>query len=280
MRAPAIVIALSLLTPPATVEEQSLDCSLDGCESGGAPAPASEPELTTELEATTEPEAEPEPAPATEQAPEPAGPTGEELKAEARSLAAVGQHDEAIEVYQQAYQLAPGDHIIAYDIAELAQKLGRCGLMKRYLEHFVQYADPNIFPNKINKARRALNSASCVISVDSEVGDAIAAGASKVPVPVARDDGAGLVGGGVVMVAVGILAFGAGIALVALGISGTTEAANEFSVPDPKYRNFMISGGFVGPAGVAFIAGGGVMIARGKQPSYMTVTPTGLAIRF
>jgi hypothetical protein len=43
--------------------------------------------------------------------------TAEELKIEARALVAAGKLREAIAILEQAYQLAPGDHIIAYEIA-------------------------------------------------------------------------------------------------------------------------------------------------------------------
>src|SRR5690606_18278320 len=104
-------------------------------------------------------------------------PAIEQLKAEARGLAAAGDHAKAIAVYQQAYQLAPGDHGIAYAIAMSAQKTGRCSLMRQYLEHFVQYADPTVYPNKIDKASRTLQSASCTTSVPREINEAVSAGA-------------------------------------------------------------------------------------------------------
>lgn len=267
-------LVCALLAPPAvddndeaasSVAAESLDCVLDGCDGG-------EPE--TAAENGPEPEFAPEPEL------EPAGPSAEELKLKGRGLVASGEYTEGIAVLEQAYQLAPGDHIIAYDIASAAQKSGQCGKMRQHLEHFIKYADPNEFPNKIDKASRALNSGACVTAANYEIDDAVIAGASKVPVAVAVDDGARLVGGGVVMVGVGILAFGAGIALVAIGMREIQSSAGQAIVPDPKYRSYVIGGGVTGPIGVALVAGGAVMIARGNQPSYVTVTPTGLTIRF
>jgi hypothetical protein len=281
MRVTAVALMMSMLAPPETADE--------GRARPKPAADSAQPESTADPAEPAADPAEPEPDPAEpdsaspaepepEPEPEPAGPSVDELVAEARSRAAVGKHAEAIELYKQAYQLAPGDHGIAYAIAESAQDSGRCTMMRQYLQHFVQYADPNVYPNKINKASRALQSDSCTMRVPTEIQDAVSAGAP--PTLVTASPGDGLVGGGVALVGVGLVALGAGIALVALGFAGQKSAVGQLEVPDQKYRNFIIGGAIMGPVGVAFIAGGAVMIARGNQPSYAMITPTGLTLRF
>ena len=278
MRAVAAAVVCMLVAPPEVTEppedassvehenpgpqspdQQSLDCLVDGCDTGEAEVEATDPAVA---ESSTE------------------NPAAEALKLEGRELIAYGKHEEGIAVLEQAYQLTPGDHILAYEIASAAQEIGHCTKMRTYLAHFVQYADPNEFPNKMAKAQRALNSSSCTSTTNSEALEAATAGGYGTSNTVPANDGSGLVAGGAILVGGGIIAFVAGIALVAVGLTGTKAAVNQLEAPDPSLGNYLIAGGVIGPAGVALIAGGGVMITRGKQQSYMTLAPTGLTVRF
>lgn len=100
----------------------------------------------------------PEPVVAVRSSVTPAEPlSAEDLKAEARGLVAVGELIPAMAVFEAAYQLAPGDHIIAYEIASAVWKLHDCDKTRTYLLHFVRYADHKTFPNKLEKAARILN---------------------------------------------------------------------------------------------------------------------------
>jgi hypothetical protein len=262
MRAVAVTISLVLAAPPeptvepavapepepAVAPEPTLDCMLDDCEAG-----------------------EPEPTP------EAVGPTAEELKLEGRGLVAQGEYAEGIAKLEQAYQLAPGDHIIAYDIAMAAEKARDCQKMHMYLKHFVQYADRNEFPNKIDKASRTIDSSWCFTNTGDEISEVRATRSSRAP---AQGNGDGLMAGGAIMLGLGLIAVGAGIGLAVVGVKETAAAAGTLEVPDPKYRGFVIGGAILGPSGVALAVGGIVMIVRGNQMANIALAPTGVTVRF
>lgn len=277
MHVVAIVVALALTAPPEHApvaegapepepttepksatepepppDEQNLDCMLDGCEAGAA-------------EST--PSAEPEDP----------GPMAEALKLEGRGLVADGEYAAGIAKLEQAYQLVPGEHLIAYEIAQAAEKARDCDKMRLYLEHFATYADPNTFSNKIEKARRSLRSDACLSSAGVEIREVRATRPSSAA---GGSSGDGLVVGGAVMLGLGLLAFAGGIGLAVVGVGQQKAAVRDLEVPDAKYQGYVIGGAILGPCGVAIAVGGIVMMARGNQQYRITLTPTGVQARF
>ncbi|MFO7566564.1 MAG: hypothetical protein R6X02_28230 [Enhygromyxa sp.] len=287
MRGIAIVLAACLASPPELDErvtdapvEESLDCMLGGCEEEEVFEGNSEP---AEVER----------------------PSAEALKAEARGLVVAGKLREGIAVFEQAYHLDSSDHIIAYEIASAAQKMGDCERMRKYLTHFLRHADHGSFPSKRSKASRALaavNASGCPSASDREVNEASAAGKAAAN-KVARDNDSRLLTAGVVLVGIGVIALGAGIALVALSGGGGSAGPNcvtgkrcgNTCIEVSDMCHIMSSAGagepnlgFLGGgaalivAGVGVTTGGGVIISRSmSQPSrYITFSPGGLVLRF
>jgi hypothetical protein len=206
MRLFACITAVSLLGPPS-VEPPEAAGSAEPAERGSPEESGIEPPTSNqEPEVAVEPASEPgestsvDPMFADDSASlDPSA--AAELQAEAAALASSGQCSEAIAAYRQAYALAPGEHLIAYAIASCALKIGDCETMRIHLAHFVQFADPAVFPQKLAKARRALDSSSCGLPTggDPEVLEARSAGGRPVGSTSGggqAQNGSGLVGAG------------------------------------------------------------------------------------
>lgn len=232
----------------------------------------------------------------------------EKLKTDARGLVATGKLSEAIAVFEEAYQLAPGDHIIAYEIALAAWALQDCDKTRTYLVHFVRYADYQTYPDKHQKASRILSDierSECK-AVNSEVVSKAVTVAAR---PKERHAGDGLMVGGAVMLGVGVLALGTGIALIAVGggggggggsgpmctigkpcgntcieISDTCHVGTSGSGTVATESNPGMVGGGAALMGVGLglTIGGGVMFLRGswRANGMITLTPTGVGVRF
>lgn len=272
-----VILSLAIAAPPDLNDpvapspdeakpEPSLDCMIDGCDE-------------TETDAPRE--------------------SAEDLKTQARALVAVGKNREAIDVFVRAYDLAPGDHIIAFEIGSAAWSIRDCDKARTYFAHFVRYADSSTFPNKVTKAARTLDEIErtrCLAN-DQEVSDALRSGA---PPKSPNNKGDGLVIGGAVVLGLGILALASGIVLIALAEPGGDDGPNctvgqrcgntciaahlqcqtptsSGSAVDPDK---LIAGAVLTPVGIGLGIGGIVMIVRGNEPRYITFTPTGLSIRF
>src|SRR5690606_14396055 len=161
MRPAAIVLAYTLIAgPPAKNIDH--DCGDNDCE----PEPECSIDSMLEGDCEPNPSSEQDTVRGEETGPEQASP--EDLKIEARGLAARGDLKAAITVYERAYQLAPGDHILAYEIGAAAWRLHDCGKSTEYLTHFLKYADSSTFPNKVSKAAMLLTEiqSECSTSVD------------------------------------------------------------------------------------------------------------------
>lgn len=272
MRSLAVALSLLLVTPPDLSDPFAPDPTAD---------PA-EPELE-------EPTADP-PA---------SGPSVEDLKVDARQLAAAGKLRESIEVYKSAYNLAPGDHCIAFEIATAAWKLRDCDVAKTYLDHFLRYADPVEYSNKRRLATdmRAEIARSDCERANTEVGEASAASVTHDP-----GAGDGLLIGGAVMVGLGVIALGSGVAMVAIGGGGGTtgptctmgkrcgntcielsDTCHVSATPNTTKSDPGLVGGGVAliAVGVGMTVGGGVMIVRGnRQPTRITLGPGSLSVQF
>jgi hypothetical protein len=99
------------------------------------PAPEPEPELT---EAQKEEKAK-------------------NLYVQAEALAAENRWHDAVPLYEQAYYLVPGKHGFAHKVGIATWKVGDCDKTKEYLTHFVTYADPAKFAEKIAEAQAILD---------------------------------------------------------------------------------------------------------------------------
>jgi hypothetical protein len=184
------------------------------------PKPAPEPEPEREL---TEAEKEEK---------------AKKLYIEAEGLAAEDRWAEAVPLYEQAYYLVPGKHGFAHKVGIATWKINNCDKTKEYLTHFVTYADPGKFGEKIAEAQAILDEieerqcASAAAEPEPKVGTD-----NENPIededPLNDKDGGkkpekgkknnGLLIGGAVMLVLGAGGIGAGAAGVAMASSAGSQ---------------------------------------------------------
>jgi hypothetical protein len=191
-------------------------------------------------------------------------------------------------------QLEQPDPLQLYESGMSAWQRRDCNQAREDLDQFTRLADAQTYPNKLVKAGQVLTEmerSGCTPGAD-EYNEAASAGATKLP-----DRSDGLIAGGAVMVGLGAIALISGIVLMA-------QANVEYTDPDLMCTlgkpcglscipldqecgsDTPVRGGFLA-GGLSLIAiatglgiGGGVMILRGSRPARLTVTPTGVVLRF
>lgn len=75
----------------------------------------------------------------------------------AEELAGEDRWSEAVPLYEEAYYLVPGKHGFAHKVGIATWKIGNCDKAKEYLTHFVTYAEPDKFAEKIAEAQGILD---------------------------------------------------------------------------------------------------------------------------
>lgn len=188
-----------------------------------------------------EPAPEPEPELSDEEKEEKA----KEMYVAAEALAAEDKWAEAVPLYEQAYYLVPGKHGFAHKVGIATWKIGDCNKTKEYLTHFVTYADPAKFAEKIAEAQAILD------EIEARQCATAAPEPEPVPEPEVSDGGEnpidgenplgegetgpkdtgpkkkkGLLIGGAVMIVLGAGGIGAGAAGVAMASGAGGELTN------------------------------------------------------
>jgi hypothetical protein len=107
--------------------------------------------------AATKKDPEPTPAPEPELSEAEKEEKAKNLYIEAEGLAAEGRWTEAVPLYEQAYYLVPAKHGFAHKVGIATWQVGNCDKTKEYLTHFVTYADPGKFAEKIAEAQAILD---------------------------------------------------------------------------------------------------------------------------
>ncbi|MFO7561076.1 MAG: hypothetical protein R6X02_00415 [Enhygromyxa sp.] len=107
--------------------------------------------------APAQPKAEPEPEPEPELSEAEKAEKAKHLYIEAEGLAAEDRWAEAVPLYEEAYYLVPGKHGFAHKVGIATWKIDDCDKTKEYLTHFVTYADPEKFEEKIAEAQAILD---------------------------------------------------------------------------------------------------------------------------
>jgi hypothetical protein len=237
------------------------------------------------------PKPEPKPAPERELSQAEKEEKAKNLYIEAEGLAAEGNWQAAVPLYEQAYYLVPAKHGFAHKVGIATWQIGNCDKTKEYLTHFVTYAEPDKFEEKIAEAQAILDEIEerqCASEPEPEP-EPVAPTSTENPLdadnPLDGDEPGttggdkakkknGLLVGGAVLMVLGAGGIGAGAAGVAMasgagsqlndlsGASVTGYPAGDYSCRTgdcpPDIEDRLRTGKVI--AGVGFAAGGVLLV--------------------
>jgi hypothetical protein len=241
-----------------------LTLSLPNLALAQVPPPPSGP--ATQPQPQPQPDAQPQPQP-TEMSEDQKTELAKVKFMEAEELSKQGRWAESVPLYEEAYYLVPGKHGFAHKVGVAAFQAGDCNKANTYLKHFLQYGDPEKNGDKFEEAKQILGeisvsgcatdtttttttSSNSADPVDNEnpLGESSteirqheAATARKEK----KQEKRGLLLGGAVLTAFGVVGLGVGIAGlgVASGSAGSlrdlssNQTVTGFPVGDYECRN-------------------------------------------
>lgn len=283
-----------------------LTLSMPNLALAAVPPPPSGP--ATQPQPQPQPQPEAQPTAPTEMTEEQKTELAKTKYEEAEALFKQSRWAEAVPLYEEAYYLLPGKHGFAHKVGVSAFNAGDCNKANTYLKHFIQYADPEKNADKFEEAKQILGEISvsgCATAtpttttgnpnntteptdIENPLGESsseIRANEKAEVLETKKKEKRGLLLGGSVLTAFGVV--GLGIGFAGLGVASSSagslrdlssnQTVTGFPVGDYECRNVdasdcpsklesklkvgnglayggMIGGGILTAAGVAMLA--------------------------